>query len=179
MPADPREICRFCDPVQVPGQIHRDNLKFNRGLKGAESMGIGKWLLISALAIGAAYQLWQTHERTVAERSLLPFEDTNGFVPVQTPSGSAADTVVILAALNCPSAAAKRADTMASRLTELGIPNARANNYSVSISDRAQLPLLQRTSVVLGGEIPVVIINGMAKANPTVDEVAAEFRRGK
>jgi ligand-binding sensor domain-containing protein len=30
-----------------------------------------------------------------------------------------------------------------------------------------------------GGEIPIVIINGMAKANPTVDEVAAELRRGK
>jgi len=39
--------------------------------------------------------------------------------------------------------------------------------------------LLQRTSVVMGGEIPVVIINGMAKANPTVDEVTSEFRRGK
>jgi hypothetical protein len=28
-------------------------------------------------------------------------------------------------------------------------------------------------------EVPIVIINGMAKANPTVDEVAVEFRRGK
>jgi hypothetical protein len=31
----------------------------------------------------------------------------------------------------------------------------------------------------MGGEIPIVIINGMAKANPTVDEVASEFRLGK
>jgi hypothetical protein len=142
-------------------------------------VGAGKWLLIAVVAIGASYQLWTAHERTVAERSLLPFEDSNGFVPIQTPAGSPPDTVVILAALNCPSAAAKRADTMASRLTELGIPNARANQYSVSITDRAQLPLLQRTSIVLRGEIPVVIINGMAKANPTVDDVASEFRRGK
>jgi hypothetical protein len=87
--------------------------------------------------------------------------------------------VIILAALNCPSAAAQRADTMAKRLTEMGIPNTRANRYSASITDRDQLPLLQRTSVVMGGEIPVVIVNGMAKANPTVDEVASVFRREK
>jgi hypothetical protein len=142
-------------------------------------VGVGRWLLIAAVTIVGVHQLWQAHERTVAERSLLPFEDTNGFVPVQIPAGSPPDTVVILAALNCPSAAARRADTMASRLTELGIPNTRANHYSVSISDREQMPLLQRTSVVMGGDIPVVIINGMAKANPTVDEVASEFRRGK
>jgi hypothetical protein len=142
-------------------------------------VSVGKWLLIAAFTVAAAYEAWQAHERRVDELSLLPFEDSNGFVAVPTPAGSPADTVVILAALNCPSAAAQRADTMANRLTEIGIPNARANHYSVSISDPGQMPLLQRTSIVLGGEIPVVIINGMAKANPTVDEVASEFRRGK
>jgi hypothetical protein len=142
-------------------------------------VGVGKWLLVAALTVAAAHHVWQAHERSVAERSLLPFADSYGFVPVPTPAGSPSDTVVILAALNCPSAAAQRADTMANRLTQLGIPNTRANHYSVSISDHAQMPLLQRTSIVLGGEIPVVIINGMAKANPTVDEVASEFRRGK
>lgn len=69
-------------------------------------MAVGKWLLMAVLAAVAAQQLWQAHEHTVAERGLLAFEDTNGFVPVQT--------------------AAKRADTMANRLTELRIPNTRA-----------------------------------------------------
>ena len=41
------------------------------------------------------------------------------------------------------------------------------------------MPLLTRTNAVLGGEVPIVIINGMAKANPTVEEVALEFRRDK
>lgn len=68
---------------------------------------------------------------------------------------------------------------MAKRLNEMGIPNSRASNYSVAITSRQQLPLLQQTSLVMNGEIPVVIINGMAKANPTVDEVAAEYRRDK
>jgi hypothetical protein len=140
---------------------------------------LGRWILLAALSVGAVYQLWTSHESTVAERSLIPFQDTNGFVPVQTPAGTLPDKVIILAALNCPSTAAQRADTMAKRLTELGIPNTRANHYSASITDRDQLPLLQRTSVVMRGEIPVVIVNGMAKANPTVDEVASEFRLGK
>lgn len=140
-------------------------------------MSFGKWILTVALSIGAVYAFWSSHERTVAERGLLAFQDTNGFVPVQTPPGTSPDKVIILAALNCPSAAAQRADTMAERLTQMGIPNTRANHYSVSVTDRNQLSLLQRTSVVMNGEIPVVIVNGMAKANPTVDEVAAEFRR--
>jgi hypothetical protein len=142
-------------------------------------VSLGRSILMAALSIGALYGFWNSHERTVAERGLLRFQDTNGFVPVQTPPGTPADQVIILAALNCPSAAAQRADTMAKRLTEMGIPNTRANHYAASITDRDQLPLLQRTSVVMGGEIPIVIVNGMAKANPTVDEVASEFRLGK
>lgn len=142
-------------------------------------MSFGGWILTALLSMGAVYAMWSSHERTVAERGLLAFQDTNGFVPVTTPPGTPSDKVIILAALNCPSAAAQRADTMARRLTEMGIPNTRANHYSASITDRDQLPLLQRTSVVMGGEIPVVIVNGMAKANPTVDEVASEFRLGR
>lgn len=141
-------------------------------------MSFGRLLLIAALSMGAIYGLWSSHERTVAARSLLPYQDTNGFVPITTPPGTPTDSVIILAALNCPSAAAQRADTMAKRLTEMGIPNTRANHYSASIKDPDQMPLLKRTSVVLSGELPVVILNGMAKANPTVDEVASEFRRG-
>jgi hypothetical protein len=142
-------------------------------------VNFSRWLLIAALSVGAIYQLWTSHERTVAERSLLPFQDSNGFVPIQTTAGTQPDSVIILAALNCPSAAAQRADSMAQRLTEMGIPNTRANHYSASITDRDQLPLMQRTSIILGGDIPVVIVNGMAKANPSVNDVASEFRRDK
>ena len=72
-----------------------------------------------------------------------------------------------------------RADTMAEQLEKMGIPVTRSNSYSATIHDRNPMPLLTRTNQVLGGEIPIVIINGMAKANPTVDEVTAEFWRGK
>jgi hypothetical protein len=138
----------------------------------------GKWIAI-ALLLGAGVHLWQVHARSVQDRHLQATGDSYGFVPVITSAGAPADTVVILAALNCPSAAAKRAKAMAERLSEMGIPNSRADSYQASITDRKLVPLLQQTNQVLGGEIPVVIINGMGKANPTVDEVAAEYRRRK
>jgi hypothetical protein len=141
-------------------------------------VNIGKWLMIAVLT-GVAVHLWTTHQRSVFERSVLATADTNGFVAVQMPDGAPPDTALILAALNCPSAAAKRADAMAKRLTEMGIPNRRSGSYSVAAATREQMPLLTRTSIVLQGEIPVIFINGMAKANPTVDEVASEYRRDK
>ena len=99
-------------------------------------MNIGKWLMIAILT-GVAVQLWTTHQRSVFERSVLATADTNGFVAVQMPDGAPPDTALILAALNCSSAAAKRADTMAKRLTEMGIPNSRSDSYSVAAATRA------------------------------------------
>lgn len=142
-------------------------------------MTFGKLFLIAALGGAGGVHLWHVHRRSVIDRELLASADTNGFVSVVTAAGAPADTAVILAPLNCPSAQAKRADAMAMQLEQMGIPIRRANNYSVSIVNRDQLPLLTRTKAMMGGEIPIVIINGMAKANPTVDEVASEFRRGK
>jgi hypothetical protein len=139
----------------------------------------GKLLLIAALGGAGGIHLWLVYQRSVIDRELLASADTNGFVSVVTDAGARADTAVILAPLNCPSAQAKRAVAMATQLERMGIPIRRANNYSVSIVNRDQMPLLTRTNAVMGGEIPIVIINGMAKANPTVDEVASEFRRGK
>jgi hypothetical protein len=141
-------------------------------------VNFGKWLLIAAM-IGGGVHVWHIRARSVMDRELLALADSNGFVSVATPNGATPNTVLILAALNCPSAQAKRADAMATQLSQMGIPTQRANNYSVANVTREQMPMLMRTNAVLSGEIPVVIINGMAKANPTVDEVAAEYGRGK
>lgn len=138
-------------------------------------MTFGKWLLIAALFAGGVH-VWHTHERSVAARELAEAADSHGSVPVVTSQGAAPDTVIILAALNCPSAQAKRADALAAQLSRMGIPNRRANQYSVARISREQIPLLSQTNAVLTGEIPIVIINDKAEANPTVDEVVAEYR---
>jgi hypothetical protein len=142
-------------------------------------MTFGKLFLITVLGGAGGVHLWHVHERSIIDRELLAAGDSNGFVAVVTQAGALSDTAVILAPLNCSSAQAKRADTMTEQLEKMGIPATRSNSYSATIHDRNLMPLLTRTNQVLGGEIPIVIINGMAKANPTVDEVTAEFRRGK
>jgi hypothetical protein len=140
---------------------------------------LGKLLLFTVLAGGGAVHFWHLHTRSVIDRELVMAGDSNGFVAVVTPPDLPADTAVILAPLNCPSAAAKRADAMAGELSRKGLAISRRNQYGATIHDPNQLPLLTRTNEVLSGEVPIVIINGMAKANPTVDEVAAEMRRGQ
>jgi hypothetical protein len=139
------------------------------------NLGLGK-LILAASVVGGGVHAWHVHEHNVAVRKLQASGDTYGFVPVMASSGAPQNTAIILAALNCPSAQAKRADALAAKLDELGIPNTRANNYSVANVTRDQASMIEQTSAVLGGEIPVVIINGRGKANPSVDDVVAEFR---
>ncbi len=135
-------------------------------------------LLIAVLLAGGAVRVWQDHEREVVGRELSAAADSNGFVAIAMPDGATRNTALIFAPLNCPSAQAQRADAMAAQLKSMGIPVRRTNNYRVSRVTREQMPLLAHTNAIMGGgEIPIVLINGMAKANPTVDEVALEFHR--
>jgi hypothetical protein len=140
-------------------------------------VSFAKYALIAGLTVGAV-QLWRNHSHAEFEHRVLAAGDHNGFVPALMPNGAGPGTVLILAAQHCPSAAAKRADDLASRLTRMGIPNTRANqaNFSVDQRRQDQVDLMNRTNVIGSGEIPAVFINGMAKANPTADEVAAEYR---
>ncbi|MDO5686102.1 MAG: hypothetical protein Q4G42_01735 [Neisseria sp.] len=103
----------------------------------------------------------------------------SGFVSVAMPDGARPNTVIILAPQNCPSDAAQRADALARGLTQAGIPNIRSSSYTSNIADPTteQKAALRRAVAVMEGEIPAVFVNGMAKANPSLDEVAAEYRR--
>jgi hypothetical protein len=95
------------------------------------------------------------------------------------PDGARPNTVIILAPENCPSEAAQRADSLASRLTEAGISNIRSSSYSTNIADptKDQQAAVERAVKVLNGEVPAVFVNGMAKANPSFDDVVSEYRR--
>lgn len=122
-------------------------------------------------------RLWHSHERAASVRELKAISDGSGFVPVQMPDGAARNTVIILAPLNCPSAAAKRADALAARLTALGIPNVRTNQYAISSPTRDMQSGIKHAAAIINGEIPAVMINGWGKANPTPEDVASEYRR--
>jgi len=131
-------------------------------------------MLAAAAVAGVADYGWPGHQISRATAALA---DGNGFIPAQMPDGAARDSVLILAPLNCPHDGAKRADAMAQRLRELGIPAVRSNNYSVTRVTRDNAAGVNRAVEVMNTNlVPVVFVNGRAKANPTADEVAAEYR---
>ena len=139
-------------------------------------MSFSKLLLLAAVLFGT-WHLWKVHQHPLFQRSVLADADPYGFIAVRMPDGSTSDAVIILAPLNCPSQGAHRADALAKRLTEMGIANVRSSNYSISQLTADQMPLVNRTAVVLEAEIPAVLVRGMGKANPTADEVAFEYHR--
>ena len=73
-----------------------------------------------------------------------------------------------------PEAAARRADELAERLARDGIPVTRTHNVSFPAVNGTDE--LQRVNRVMQGELPIVIVHGRGKANPTLDEVLAEYR---
>jgi hypothetical protein len=135
-----------------------------------------KSLLIAAAVLAVGARVWQSHESAVNDRELQALADGNGFVPVEMPDGAPRDTVLILAPLNCPSVGAKRAEALAGRLRELGIPNIRTSQYAVAGLTPDRRAGVDHAVAIMKGQVPAVMINGRAKANPTADEVAGEFR---
>jgi hypothetical protein len=140
-------------------------------------MKVVKALMILAAA-GYSYHAWQQHNH--ARELAGDFRYSSGnFRSVAMPDGAERNRVLILAPLNCPSTAAKRADALAAKLDQMGIPNTRSNTFHLHYDTRSadERAAAQHASEVLGGEIPAVFINGMGKANPSPDEVAEIFRR--
>ena len=133
-------------------------------------------------AAGFAEHVWQGHAHRHAELAIAHAQaqsSANGFVATAMPEGASADTVLVLAPVNCPSQAARRADALARKLTEMRIPNRRSDSFRLHVNNPTpeQRDAMQSATNVLRGEIPAVFINGMGKSNPTAEEVAAEYER--
>ena len=130
-------------------------------------------LLALVAAVALAIHWWRGRGEGIDGATKSP----NGFVSVAMPDGAPRNTAIIFAPLNCPSDAAQRADALANELTSRGIPNVRSDSYEAKVTnptadDEANL---HRTDDVIKAGVPVVFINGRAKANPTLKEVIAEY----
>lgn len=138
-------------------------------------MKLTRLLLIIALVV-FGYKWW--HGEGIFSRAVTAEVSKNGFTSVVMPAGAADNTVIVFAPENCPSDAAQRADYLQRRLHEAGIPTVRSTSYSIQITNptREQQAALQRTNSVLGGELPIVLLRGKGKANPTAEEVTSEYR---
>jgi hypothetical protein len=106
-------------------------------------------------------------------------ESVNGFIEVVMPDGAKDDTVLIFAPPNCPRESAQRARELHEFLVGKEIPATMTNRYSLRFTDDSEAfkAKLQRTAGVMEGDIPIVLINGWGKSNPTPTQVAAEYER--
>lgn len=131
-------------------------------------------LILAALGFGA-HQWHQWRE----QKALHALESPNGFLPVPMPEGTPANTVLIFAPLNCPREGAQRAGALSQKLSELGIRNVRTSHYAAVTFQPSEEKLadFKRLDIVMTGEIPIALVNGMGKANPTADEVVSEYKR--
>jgi hypothetical protein len=140
-------------------------------------MSITKIAIVLAIAAGAYHF---SHGRSAAHLTPEQMASSPGeFISTAMPDGAEKNKVLILAPVNCPSAAAKRADLLASQLANMGIPVSRSNSFSLRIGNPSddEKASMERAASVLRGEIPAVFINGMGKANPSAEEVATVYRQ--
>lgn len=100
-----------------------------------------------------------------------------GFVDVPLPDGQSGAGVVIFAPIDCPSDAAQRAEALARHLSAQGVPYVRSQN--ASFGHLGSQEEANRVMSVMNGPIPVVFVRMRAKANPSPEDVVAEYRGGK
>lgn len=140
-------------------------------------MSAARLVLVGILVIGG-YQWWSRHQAAAQVEAALAATSPAGFVALPMPTGVTASEVVVFAPANCPSDAAQRADRLEQALAAKGIPVRRSQNASFDFEspDPQTVVVLER---VMNGTIPIVFVRGKGKANPTADEVLAEYRAGR
>ena len=124
-----------------------------------------KLLLILSVS-GMAFHYWKVSHSDIQSVS------ENGFIDLPKSEKFENDLVIILAAKNCTKDAAKRADRLASELGQRDIPYVRAQHISFNNFDPS---MKKQLDTVMMGTLPIVLINGKGKANPTLEEVISEY----
>jgi hypothetical protein len=132
--------------------------------------------LAAVAAVWGGYQVYSQHHDARVLRDVMASADANGFLDVPPPIDQNADTVYVVAAQNCPHAAAQQADRLAKQLGDKGVSVVRVNQvgYQPQQIDRA---MMNRLNVVMNGPLPLVFINGRVASNPEIDRVMAEYER--
>ena len=139
-------------------------------------MSVAKFLILLGF-IGAFFYFWQQHKAQSEIKAAIKTSDINrnGFISIPTPSNLNANTVIVLAAENCPKEDAKRADKLATELGSHDIPFTRAHSANFQLMNPDPL-VVKRIDILMNGALPIVFVSGRAKNNPTLDEVLWEYR---
>lgn len=142
-------------------------------------MSIMRMVLFLAVA-GLAYQYWTKQQQTPTGTETGPAvvvsakPSPNGFLPLPALEGAGPNQIVVFAPENCPSEDAQRADSLARELASRNIPSRRSHDVSFTAND-PDPAIGQRLNAVMSGQLPIVFVNGRGRANPTLEQVLAEF----
>ncbi|MEO7885247.1 MAG: hypothetical protein ABI893_08030 [Polaromonas sp.] len=137
-------------------------------------MNVIKIFIVLGLA-GFGYQYWTKHrEGQPPVASTSSARSSNGFVLLPGTSGGGSGTVQVIAAEDCPEDAARRADSLAEQLSSKGIPVSRTHSVSFTVASGDPADA-QRITAIMNGELPIVLVRGKAKSNPSFEDVMAEY----
>lgn len=136
-------------------------------------------LAVVGLAVGGllAWDAFKPKEgmQGVVDRIGQRAAPSSTFAEIPLPDGVQGRGVVVFTPQNCPSEAAERARRLMRRLSADGVPYRQTD--SAEFSSLTTQEEANRVMAVMNGPIPIVYVNGRAKANPTPEEVVAEYRR--
>jgi hypothetical protein len=129
--------------------------------------------VIAVAVIGLGALVWHRHKANVEAAALAELTDENGFIALAQPVGVKADKVFIFAPANCPREAGRRSDALTQSLADRGVAYSRSAHLSYEPTDQV---MIDRVNAVLAGDnAPIVFVNGRIKANPSLEEVIAEY----
>jgi len=127
-------------------------------------------LALMLAIVGFAYQYWSTQQSTSGPAVV----SANGFVLMPPMANGNSNQVVVFVPEDSPREKVQQADELAQQLASRNIPAVRAHN--VSFTTAVLDPKIGvRLDSVMKGELPIVFVNGRGKANPTIEEVIAEY----
>lgn len=134
-----------------------------------------KWLVALAILFGA-YSLWSAHQNKVVLRDAGMVVNEYGFTPLPfNAEGQKTDTVYVIAAQNCSREEAARADLLAATLQANGFPVERVHRLGFEFEEMPPKAIIRRLNELMAGELPLVMINGLASNNPTFAETLQQF----
>ncbi len=131
-----------------------------------------KVAVVALFAGSLVYLVWHKHAANVEAAALAQLTDENGFIELAQPHGVKPDKVFIFAPANCPREGGRRSDALAQSLAEHDVAFVRTSEISYEPMDAQSL---RRVNAVLHGDVPIVAVNGRMKANPSIEEVLAEY----
>jgi hypothetical protein len=123
----------------------------------------------------AGYASWK-HQHPAPRRSAVAASSTPGeFVSLPPVESQRPRTVYVVAAQNCPHEAAQRSDRLAEALSKRGIAVERTHQARFRFTSSPDGATIERINAIMNGPLPAVFVDGRAKSNPSVDEVAMAF----